>query len=41
LGTTAFLWLDRVPEIDRRQVLSDPRFDTLRADRRFAAWISV
>ncbi|MEO6991742.1 MAG: winged helix-turn-helix domain-containing protein [Candidatus Baltobacteraceae bacterium] len=37
---TAFVWLDRVQASERPQLARDPRFDPLRADRRFSAWLS-
>ncbi len=36
----AFAWLNRVRASERLQLARDPRFDLLRRDRRFAAWVS-
>jgi DNA-binding winged helix-turn-helix (wHTH) protein/Flp pilus assembly protein TadD len=39
-GDSAFVWLERVQASERQQLARDPRFDTLREDRRFAGWIN-
>jgi len=36
----AFAWLSRVRSAERAQLARDPRFDPLRRDPRFAAWVS-
>lgn len=35
----AFLWLHRIRESSRGQIVADPRFEPLRRDARFATWV--